>query len=73
MGKNKLEELADIEGYDSITEMISEATFDGISPGICTNEGCSYTTQVEPDQSAGYCEDCDTNTVKSCLILAGVI
>jgi hypothetical protein len=37
------------------------------------NTGCHYTTEVEPDQSRGYCEVCGTQTVKAALILAGII
>jgi len=69
---SKLSKLAEIEGMDEM-EMMEQASFDGISPGICTNKGCDYTTTVEPDSSEGYCEECDTNTVASCLVLAGII
>jgi len=36
-------------------------------------EGCSYTCEMEPDQDRGWCEECRSNTMKSALILAGVI
>ena len=42
-------------------------------PAICMNEGCDYTTDMEPDQDQGWCEVCGTNTVASAAILAGVI
>lgn len=32
-----------------------------------------YTTTVEPDCDSGWCENCETQTVKSALILAGII
>ena len=32
-------------------------------PGYCTNCG-SIDNPAEPDQDAGYCEDCEQNTVK---------
>ena len=68
---NKLSKLAEIEGMDQM-EMIEQATFDGLCPGICTNKDCDYTTEVESDQDRGYCEECKTQTVKSALILAGM-
>jgi len=34
------------------------------------NEGCDYTAEMEPDQDAGYCEECRTNSMQSALILA---
>jgi len=68
----KLNILADIEGMD-VMEMLEQASFDSISPGICTNPKCEYTTSVEPDSDSGWCEMCETNTVMSCLMLAGVI
>ena len=68
----KLGELAEQYGV-TIDEMLGEAVFDGVSPGICINDGCDYTTDVEPDQNRGWCEICQTNTVQSALVLAGMI
>lgn len=69
----KLKLLAKIEGYESINEMLEDAAFNGVSPGICTNPDCDFTASVEPDCEDGYCEDCETYTVKSALILGGFI
>jgi hypothetical protein len=44
-----------------------------VSPAICTEPDCDYTTEMEPDQDAGYCEACGKNSVASALILAGLI
>ena len=52
-------------------EMLEEATFDSVADAICVE--CGYTTVMEPDQDRGWCEECEKNTVKSCLILAGMI
>jgi len=68
----KLATLVSIEGT-TVEEMIEETTFDSVTYGICVNRGCDFTCQVEPDQSEGYCENCNTNTVKSSLVLAGII
>lgn len=68
----KLETLSKIEGIP-IEELLEQATFDSVARGICTNPDCNYTSTVEPDQDRGYCEDCQTNTVKSCLVLAEMI
>ena len=69
---SKLRTLAEIEGME-IEEMLEEATFDSVAYGICKTPNCDYTTQVEPDQTRGWCEECDEGTVASCLILAGLI
>lgn len=69
---NKLQKLATIEGK-TMLDMIRDAAVDSVAPGICTAEGCDYTTEVEPDQDAGHCEACGGKTVKSVLILAGLI
>lgn len=66
----KLEKLAEIYGTDVMT-MLEEATFDSIAPAICMN--CDYTEDMEPDQDQGWCPECEQNSMKSCLILAGVI
>ena len=68
----KLEKLAELEGMDEI-EMLEQGTFDSVAAGICTTEGCEFTIEVEPDQDAGWCDNCEAGTVSSCLVLAGII
>jgi hypothetical protein len=68
----KLDQLCEVEGMDRM-EILEAGTFDGVCMGICTNKDCEYTTEVEPDQDKGWCEECQTNTVKSALMLAGMI
>ena len=53
--------------------MLEGCICDSVAPGICTNDGCSYSTEVEPDSQGGFCEECGTQSVVSCLILAGVM
>ena len=69
----KLEKLAVDYGFNDVMDMLEEATYDSIAPAICINSDCDYTTDMEPDQDRGWCEECETNTVQSCLILAGII
>jgi hypothetical protein len=70
--KQKIEKLCEQEGF-SVEELLEKATLDSVTYGICMNEGCSYTKEVEPDQDKGYCENCNTNSVASILILTGMI
>lgn len=67
-----LQILAENEGLD-VPEMLERDTFDCVCAAICTNVGCGFIARMEPDQDAGYCEECHTNTVKSSLVLAGII
>lgn len=69
----KLELLAELEGYSDYQDLLEECVCDSVNPGICMNEGCDYTTEVEPDSDSGWCEECGTNTVKSASMLAGII
>jgi hypothetical protein len=66
----KLETLAEICGC-SPDELIEQAVYDSVVEGICTNDGCDYITDVEPDQRHGWCELCDTQTVCSPLVFVG--
>jgi hypothetical protein len=70
--QSKLAMLAVMEGL-TVEEMLAEATFDSVAKGICSDPMCNYTNEVEPDQDKGYCEKCGGQTVKSCLVLAGMI
>jgi hypothetical protein len=55
-----------------VEDMLEEATYDSIAPGICTK--CRAVTDCcEPDADANWCDECHGNSVKSCLVLAGVL
>jgi hypothetical protein len=69
----KLMKLCDTEGFESVAELLGAAITDSVCPAICMTEGCDYTTEMEPDQREGYCEECRGNTMMSALVLAGVI
>jgi hypothetical protein len=71
--KAKLAKLIEIEGYDSIEALMKAVFSDAVSPAICMNEDCDFTCEMEPDQDAGYCEECHTNTMKAAPVLAGLI
>ena len=71
--RRKLTQLAEYEGHESVEDMLKACFADSVSPAICTNPGCAYTTDMEPDQDRGYCEACGSNTVASALVLAGLI
>ena len=69
----KLKKLIEIDGFDSIEELMEAAFSEAVSPAICMNEDCNFTCETEPDQEAGYCEECRTNTMKAAPVLAGLI
>jgi hypothetical protein len=69
----KLMKLCDLEGYKRLHDLLKVSVIDSICPAICMAEGCDYTTEMESDQDAGYCEACVGNTVTSVLVLAGLI
>lgn len=67
---NKLEKLLEIEGMTE-DELARISVFDSVIPGICRNPDCEYTVGIEPDQTRGWCEECNTNTVVSGAALLG--
>lgn len=69
---SKLQQLARGEGM-TVDALLESATYDSVVPGICMIKGCDYSTGVEPDQMAGWCEECDAGTVRSCLVIAGIL
>lgn len=75
----KLEEekfvtLMQSEGYTDELEFLQDAMSDSLMcNAICMNEGCDYTAEMEGDQDQGWCDECHTNTVKSALMLKGLI
>ena len=69
----KLQKLIEIEGYTNIIALLAACITDSVAPAICMNPDCDFTCKMEPDQDAGYCEECHTGTMKSALVLAGII
>lgn len=69
---SKLDLLAREWGMKT-SEFIEEYALDDVVPGICLNPDCDYTTEVEPDQRQGWCEVCGTTSVRSGIVLAGII
>lgn len=67
-----LRTLATDWGYSDPLDMIEDYIFDGLMPAICKTS-CGYSTEMEPDQTAGWCECCNANTVVSAQVLAGLI
>lgn len=67
-----LNTLAADWGYDDPLDMIEDYIHDGLMPAICSTS-CGYSTEMEPDQDHGWCENCCANTVVSASVLAGVI
>ena len=72
----KLTRLCAIEGFDDAGALFAAAVSDSVSPAICCNPDqpeCEYTAEMEPDQEAGWCEECKRGTLVSALVLGGLI
>jgi hypothetical protein len=69
---SKLDLLAEICAL-TVCEFIEEYALEDVVPGICMNPDCDFTADYEPDQREGWCEECHTGSVRSGLILAGII
>ena len=69
---SKLDALAWEWGM-TVHQFLDTYALDETVPGICMNPDCLYTARVEPDQEEGWCEACCTSSVRSCLVLAGLI
>lgn len=70
-GLSRLHYVANDQGM-TVDEMLHKAVIDSVSPGICMK--CDLVIDsIEPDGDAGFCEECEENTVKSVLVIAGLI
>jgi hypothetical protein len=54
----KLMKLCALEGYKRLHDLLKASASDSLYPAICMTEGRDYTTELERDQKAGYCEAC---------------
>ena len=73
LSKDKLQKLIEIGGFADDLALIQASLLDSVCLAICMNPDCSYSEELEPDQRCGWCPECKTNSVKSGLILAGII
>ena len=67
--KELLEALAESTDPDVIYAFLEVYIIDGIVPCICANGDCGYSTDLESDSREGYCEECETHSVISCIEL----
>jgi hypothetical protein len=60
------------DGTKDPQSMLEDAVYDSVCPGICVK--CEGTfEEVEPDTTTHWCEQCQENSVISCLVLAEII
>ena len=65
-------DLLSQEGYgEDLSRFLDENGTDVMVPGICW--GCGEIQEVAPDEQRGWCEACKRNSIRSALILAGMI
>jgi len=72
----KLQQLAEIEGFENVDGLFDAAVADSVCPAICCNPDsldCDYTAEMEPDQDRGWYEACERGTVVSALVLGDLI
>lgn len=70
---DKIKALVDEYGFEDAQEMGEEYITQGTCPGICNNSGCNATYEYEHDSWRGWCEECNTPSVKSIYVLMGWI
>ena len=68
-----LQEVADIYGYEDEMDMLEDCVTDSLVPCCCRNDNCEYTTELEPDCTNGWCEECREGSLVSVLIMAGIM
>ena len=72
----KLAKLIEIQGFADEAALFDAAVSDSVCPAICCNSdrpNCDYSDEMEPDQDAGWCEECQRPTLVSALVLGGLI
>lgn len=70
---NQALEMLQEQYGSSIDELMEQATMDSVAASVCMNDNCEFTDEYEPDCRDGHCPNCDTNTVQSILVIAGII
>ena len=73
LSHSKLVTLTASEGYAEVVNFLEDHALDSIVPAICVAPDCDHSADLEPDQRAGFCEVCGRASMKSGLVIAGMI
>ena len=73
LSHSKLVTLAASEGYAEVVNFLEDHALDSFVPAICVAPDCDHSADLEPDQRAGFCEVCGRASMKSGLVIAGMI
>ena len=68
----KLRTVSEALGFDHPLTLLFNYLNEPTVPGICINAGYSLIQNVAPQEEHGHCANCNTCTVQSVLVLAGV-
>jgi hypothetical protein len=66
----KLLLICERTGYWDVPELIDSSLFKDSCPALCLS--CGYVEHKDPETFAGWCPACDTDTMRSALVLAGI-
>ena len=69
----KLVTLAEPEGYAEVADFLEDHGLGSVVPAICVASDCDHNADLEPDQRAGFCEACGRASMKSGLVIVGMI
>ena len=67
---DKLAEICQLEDCEDLIELIDNGLED---TAICMNVDCDYIETMEPDQTEGWCPECNENSMVAAMILGGLI
>jgi len=67
----KLAKLVQVTGYPTLEALVCAVFSD--APAICMNDGCNFLRVMELDEERGWCWRCLAYSMKSVMILAGVL
>jgi hypothetical protein len=70
-----IKQILDVYGYEATSkgalQFAEDFVIENVVPGVCGN--CGLVLEYEPDQTEGWCDECHRNTVKSGLVILGLI
>lgn len=69
-----IQDILDDEGYTDVAAFLEDYAYESVVPGKCMSAECGWViTRCEPDLTNGWCEGCGQQTVKSSLVLIGIV
>ena len=68
-----LDDLLKSTAFEDAIDFLERYALESVVPGVCIRKGCIGAADYEPDCRNGHCPECGEQSIRSGLVLLGII